>query len=58
MGAPPPAPAPMTDPPNPTELSTRELYDLARRHGIRGRSLMTREELLAALAADEPHGWG
>ncbi|QDT15121.1 hypothetical protein CA12_12020 [Alienimonas californiensis] len=48
----------MTDPPNPTELSTRELYDLARRHGIRGRSLMTREELLAALAADEPHGWG
>lgn len=48
----------MTDPPNPAELSTRELYDLARRQRIRGRSLMTREELLAALAADAPDGWG
>ncbi|MFH5806535.1 Rho termination factor N-terminal domain-containing protein [Alienimonas sp. DA493] len=48
----------MSKPPNPAELSTRELYDLARRHGIRGRSLMTREELIAALAANETDGWG
>ncbi|MEM9703535.1 MAG: hypothetical protein AAF907_13935, partial [Planctomycetota bacterium] len=39
-------------------LSTQELYELARRKGIRGRSLMTRDELLSALDGIESLAWG
>ena len=39
-------------------LSTRDLYDLARRRNVRGRSLMSRDELVAALSSAEPAGWG
>jgi len=42
----------------PAKLSNRELYDLARRQGVRGRSLMTRDELVAALSGAESPPWG
>ena len=53
---PPPA-APDRDRGPVAALSTRELYELARRRDVRGRSLMTRAELAAALA-DLPGAWG